>query len=133
MTNEQIIAGFLQNAFTDERLAETLAHAEDGKLSWHSCCCLLGIPTAGHALQGSMINGVSELHYIKARALWGVAPDMAFGDLSTLRNFESADAERRAKLIPLLKAEIARRDRERTESVESESLPPALVTVGVNG
>lgn len=46
---------------------------------------------------------------------------------------EEADAIRRAAIIPLIKAEIARRDRERAEPVESESLPPTLVTLGVNG
>lgn len=140
MTNEQIIAGFLQTAYSDEKLAALLAHAEDGKLSWHSCCCLRGIPTANHALRGINAPREAALPYNHGDPVTEtdayIQADRAFMDLAgdtTHVAAEQADALRRAAIIPIIKAEIARRDRERTESVESESLPPALVTLGVNG
>lgn len=109
------IERFLQTAYTDERLAALLAHAEDGKLSWHSCCCLIGVPTADHALRGSVAEGTLEEHYQLARARFGLVADRSYMNLSHKDNWIKADAERRAKLIPMIRAEIARRDALRTQ------------------
>jgi len=46
------IRAFMQAHYTDERLAQLLAHAQDGKLGFISCCCFVGIATADHALRG---------------------------------------------------------------------------------
>src|SRR5258708_22634376 len=50
--NTANIVQFLQTAYTDENLAALLAHAQDEKLSFFSCCCLIGVTNAPHALRG---------------------------------------------------------------------------------
>ena len=146
MTNEEIISGFLKTpaeggAYTDERLAALLAHAEDGKLSFGSCCCLIGIPTADHALRGhtSDFENYLDPHYfvskyglpgfsaavLDAKALPGIeAVETAFLNLSRLapgrRRSPEEDVERRAKLIPLIKAEMRRRESLRAQAEVSE-------------
>jgi hypothetical protein len=103
MTNEEIISEFLRAAYTDERLAMLLAHCEDGKLVHQSCCCVLGIPTADHALRGRTTEW-RQSHYFKASDRFGTEAGVAFVRLA------ETDAERRTKLIPLVHAEIKRRD-----------------------
>jgi len=129
MTNEQIISQYLQTAYTDEQLAALLAHAEDGKLSFYSCCCLAGIPTANHALQSVTYaaDGWWELKdewtHENLETDEQVAVSDAFKDLADGGDRKDLeDAERRAKLIPLVKAEILRRDslREYSESLVRE-------------
>jgi hypothetical protein len=110
MTNEEIITDFLQKHYTDETLAALLAHAEDGKLAHCSCCCLVGIPTADHALQG--VGKWSEPHYFKAAGMFGTGAGVAYNALA------ATDDGRRAKLIPLIKTEMARRESLRSESPE---------------
>jgi hypothetical protein len=71
----EAIKNFMQDHYTDERLAELLAHAQDGKLAFMSCCCFIGIPIADHALQGDSAMDwcliVLSVHYQRARALPG--------------------------------------------------------------
>jgi len=43
---------FLRESYSDENLAAALVHCESGRFSYNSCCCLIGIPTAPHALRG---------------------------------------------------------------------------------
>ena len=108
MDPEQIIANFLKppsegGAYTDEKLAALLAHAEDGKLAYASCCCLAGIPRAPHALQRLNVNeqnGHWDLPYTNAE--WEA--DRAY------LNLGDDDYDRRAKLIPLIKQEMSRRE-----------------------
>lgn len=38
--------------YTTERLTAYLAHAQDGRVFYSSCCCFIGGATADHALQG---------------------------------------------------------------------------------
>ena len=76
MQPEQIIANFLRRpedggAYTDHQLAALLAHAEDGKLVHYSCCCLIGIPTADHALKGR--HRPLGAHFVEALRLPGAA------------------------------------------------------------
>lgn len=107
MTNEEIISSFLQTAYSDEKLAMLLAHAQDGKLVYDSCCCFIGIPTADHPLQS--LGGEGADHYSLARELPNAyEAERAFILLGTSAD---PDAERRERLIPLILAELDRRSR----------------------
>lgn len=104
MSNEEIISSFLQTAYTDERLAALLAHAQDGKLSYWSCCCFIGIPTAIHALRGQMgsVTASMEPHYDKACGIPG-----------------ASDAEDASLIIPFVLEEMERRERLKTPATVS--------------
>lgn len=121
-SNEQILTEYMRQNYSDQKLAELLAFAEDGKLSYSSCCCFVGVPTANHSLM-SMADAASASdcdHYQSAiaipeapvaeRAFRTLAVDSADG------SSEERDAERRARLIPLIYAEIKRRDDLKSES-----------------
>jgi hypothetical protein len=100
-------------AYTDERLAMLLAPAEDGKLAFQSCCCLARIPTATHVLQGVHGGGVyPDLHFEYPEG--GEQVSYAFA------KFGDSDSERRAKLIPMIKDEMARREALRSEQSAAE-------------
>jgi hypothetical protein len=135
MDDEQIIANFLKRpeqggAYTDERLAMLLAHAEDGKLAYVSCCCLTGITTADHPPRGkmSMMGVMLNQHWRDSKDAdgWLEVDDAyhAFGMDADGRLMDNDDELRRMRLIPLIKAEISRRESLRTQSETSE-----LVTV----
>lgn len=122
-TNEQIISGFLRTEYTDEKLAALLAHSEDGRLAFFSCCCFAGLPSATHALRGvalaefEILRGMAEGHDKDLdEALPWFQMSNAFCGLGI------DDEVRRAKLIPLIKAEMDRREAEK--SIESNSLSP---------
>lgn len=123
MTNEQIISDFMQKHYTDERLAALLAHAEDGKLAFVSCCCFAGIPTANHALRGENLSPSWLYDYEMEHAEPKDYP--WFGMSDSFAALGVYDTERRAKLIPLIKAEVRRRGA--LQSQESISIP-ALAT-----
>lgn len=121
--NKQTIREFMYEHYTDERLVMLLAHAQSGRLTFHSCCCFIGIATADHALRsdgwdadGSSIH---NSHIATARQLPGAArAEQAFLSLGYRREDEDfgpmMEARRRVRrLIPIIKAEIRRRDRER--------------------
>lgn len=113
MSTENIKA-FLQTAYTDEKLAALLAHAQDGKLSYNSCCCLIGIPTAQHSLKGNLAVIAPPLggwpkdcfHANESREMlaWARDAEIEFGELG------ENDAERCSGLIPLILAEMERRE-----------------------
>lgn len=113
------IKRYLQEAYTDERLAQLLAHTEDGKLSYNSCCCLIGAATANHALKAASSNYGGE-HYAAAKTLDGkingyekFAPYSAFYKLSAevaYHQLAATDEGRRAALLPMIREEIERRD-----------------------
>jgi hypothetical protein len=116
----QAIVNFLQNHYSDEKLAALLAHAEDGKLSMWSCCCFVGIPTARHALNGELGEGVLRgTHLDAGRKLSGAYK--AETEFFNLGN----DRDRRAKLIPLIREEIARREQIRARVGQFEEEPVA--------
>lgn len=100
------IKKYLRSAYSDERLAMLLAHCEDGKLSYWSCCCFIGIPTANHALEGNNdFRGAIGTHYDVAK----------LNPLATHAEYEAAkwadsDRDLSDALIPLIRTEIARRD-----------------------
>lgn len=121
---KQHIRAFMQAHYTDERLAQLLAHAQDGKLAFHSCCCFIGVATADHALRGYRFKdfreradgllGIDERHYILAESLPGAQEaEHAFDGLSDWHGSEY-DAARRRILIPMIRAEQRRRERART-------------------
>lgn len=130
--NEQIIANFLRppsegGAYTDEKLASLLAHAEDGKLAFQSCCCLIGIPTADHALRGEVppFEPGEEPHYQFAKSLPNAeSVEMAFLFLCLSEDdscFRAFSVERmQARLIPLIRSEMQRRESSRSQTEVSE-------------
>lgn len=104
MPNEEIISSFLQTAYTDERLAALLAHAQDGKLSYWSCCCFIGIPTAVHALRGHMGSVTASMmpHYEEACEM----PNAEEAEGAFL---EIGGADNPSLIIPFVIAEMERR------------------------
>lgn len=136
MSNEQIISEFLKTEYTDAKLIELLDGAESGVLSFYSCCCLRGLPTAKHKIMGTNAAGVtlsqlrspishgdpivcSEAYLEADRAYYRLGEPIATDGLED-------DMRRRERVIPLIKAEILRREQER-----SPSLSESQVTVGV--
>lgn len=137
LTNEKILTDFMRKHYTDEKLAALLAHAEDEKLSYFSCCCFIGVSTADHALRcfgeyvGS-INNSGEDHYDTAyRTNDGDLADIAYCNLAATDEEDDlkADAERRERIIPLIKAEMNRRQciRESKQTSLSVNIPPSGV------
>lgn len=123
---------YLQTAYSDEHLTALLAHAEDGKLSYWSCCCFIGIPTAEHALRGRMnsFDASIEPHYQYARLAAGA--EEAEDEYIELDHPGGRGPER---LIPIIRAEMARREslathnvtaREYGDSVRDEELAGVL-------
>lgn len=119
MTNTQNIQKFLRppdrgGAYTDEKLAALLAHAEDGKLAYDSCCCFIGVPNALHALRTCRdvdhTNSVSE--HAPIRLGVNMTPQMRVAEREFCR-LGNTDALRRERLIPLIHAEMALREQER--------------------
>lgn len=108
------IRSFLRQHYSDERLAALLAHAEDGKLSFHSCCCFIGIATAKHPLQsyiGPYDLPTDTVHLVFARKLVGA--DEAEGEF---RRLAPNDDGRQALIIPIIHDEMLRREVERRSS-----------------
>lgn len=109
MNNTENIKLFLQTEYSDERLAMLLAHAEEGKLSFMSCCCLRHIPTAQHALRGA------EEFHTKSHgpkdwdSVLGYEAEIEFLQLG------ETDAKRRERLIPLILEEMRRREESRNQ------------------
>ena len=90
--------------YSNEALAALEAHAEDGKLSFHSCCCLVGARNADHPLQTA---GQFGNHYHKL----GRSDELKLtAELEFLR-LGDGDAERRDRVLPLIRAEAERRGR----------------------
>jgi len=119
------IRAFFPN-YTTERLAAYLAHAQDGKVFYSSCCCFIGGATADHALRGRCdTNDYS--HYEAAKNLPGAdRAEAAFFDLGR-PNYKHPigtdgvkdEAQRRRVLIPMIKAELWRRGKQ-AEVIENE-------------
>ncbi len=124
---------FLRTAYSDERLVWLLAHARSGSLSYRSCCCLVGVATADHALQGKALPTAlapwlapSGSHYAFAKTFLGAnEAERAYyhmGYVGKSGFFSSRDAERRRRLIPLVRAEMRRRERQR----DAEEAPASI-------
>jgi hypothetical protein len=107
------IVEFLQTAYTDEKLGALLAHAQDEKLSFFSCCCFIGVSNAPHALrahvpelaQGRVLSPGSTHHQtVRLASALAARAEEEFFFLG------STDAERRERLVPLIEDEMARRE-----------------------
>lgn len=116
--DKAIVREYLGRVYTDSDLAKALDHARSGKMSFVSCCCLIGIPTADHELQGMNIAN-DHHHYIKvAFSKYAKAAEEAFfctgfvhgrGVCAPSESIAGSEPLRRARIIPILKAEIRRR------------------------
>jgi hypothetical protein len=109
---KQIIRQFMRDNYTDERLAMLLAHAQEGKLEYHSCCCFIGVPTADHALQNEIRDLPSSHHYFTGvRLVNANAAEKAYYLLGVRASrSDTEDALRRRILIPIIRAEMKRRE-----------------------
>lgn len=113
---KQHIRAFMRSAYTDERLAQLLAHAQDGKLEYSSCCCFVGIPTANHSLQSAYrcITNPSghDDHLTDAHRLRGAwEAEEAFLYISPVTGDKPRHDARIRILIPMIRAEQRRRER----------------------
>lgn len=108
------IRQYLRTAYTDERLAWLLAHARSGKLAYQSCCCLIGIATADHALQAKAdVNQPPSTHYHMARKFVGAREaEQAYWEMGyrgESRSLQSSDGIRQRRLIPMILSEMRQR------------------------
>lgn len=107
--NKAAIRTFLRQGYTDERLVMLLAHAQSGRLVYQSCCCLIGVSTADHPLRGKMtIDEIDDTPHYNSKDLDSPAALLAERSYAALAPINS---ERRRILIPIVSAEIRRRDR----------------------
>lgn len=113
------IVKFLQTAYTDENLAALLAHAQDGKLSFYSCCCVAGIPSAGHALKESSEYDGGEHEPYHPMSLPYPECQLADRVSEEFRLLGEGDVERRAAIIPLIRAEQDRRAQSSTNVLDA--------------
>ncbi len=117
---KQAIRAFLRTpVWTEEKLWALLAHAQD-KLSMWSCCCLIGVATADHALKCQNHKvGEHWWHYHQAYELpLAKEAELAFLQLGGNRGLCGpqgdpyyADALRRRQIRPIIRAELRRRSR----------------------
>ncbi len=118
------IRNFLRTpVWTDEKLCALLAHAESGRLIYTSCCCLIGVATADHAL-GSLDEHPGNVgHYQRARLLpYAVRAEAAYHYLALYN-----DASRRRILRPIIRAELKRRELVRIKSEYQGELVNATI------
>ena len=134
--SKRAIRIFLRTAYTDERLTWLLAHAQNGDLSYQSCCCLVGVATANHPLRSQTsarkISGAS--HYAVARLFLGAREaEWAFFRLGFIgRTWRlTCDDLRRRRLIPMLRAEISRRSRPEPKPALAWPVPDRAEKAGV--
>jgi hypothetical protein len=106
---KQHIRAFMQAHYTDERLAQLLAHAQDGKLAYLSCCCLIGVRSAKHALQGRNNDWNTYSGHGKMSDTAVPGSGLASNAYAWLCGPIYDDAKRRRILIPMIRAEMKRR------------------------
>lgn len=117
MPTSEDISRYLRTAYSDQRLVELYAHIQDGKFSYVSCCCLRGAANANHPLRGRMdlATAVSIDHYRKSRSIIGGREvEQALWDLL---DDDLSDRSAQEILLPLVKAEIERREQEAARSL----------------
>ncbi|HEV7523044.1 MAG TPA: hypothetical protein VGP89_18220 [Candidatus Angelobacter sp.] len=111
------IQKYLETAYNDETLAALIAHTEDGKLSFNSCCCFVGFPTADHSYRGEMAAETANAahHLLVVHASWWNLPSPDYGNHPSylaeteFRDLGENDWRRRERLLPILYAEQSRR------------------------
>ena len=121
--NTDNISRFLREQYSDERLAALLAHAQDGKLVYSSCCCLVGASNADHPLTDeARPEGLCHYDYAIRMAYAPEAEDefrrMGFDEESGLYS----DEFRRERLIPIMIAEQERRATGLVEQLEETAV-----------
>lgn len=101
---EQTIIQYMRDAYSDEKLLALLEHTKSGKLVYLSCCCFAHFPAAppNHKPVSGKAFSTRFAHY-------GGNRERSFKADSAFNVLASSDAKRRAKLLPLIKAEIKRR------------------------
>ncbi len=124
---KRAIRQYLRTAYTDERLIWLLAHARGGKLTYQSCCCLIGVATADHPLEGKAdVNQPSAAHYHLAKLYMGAREaEQAYWELGYLgesRSLRSSDEIRRHRLIPMILSEIRQRSRAKATEANDQSV-----------
>jgi predicted protein tyrosine phosphatase len=95
---KEILRTFMREHYTDERLAMLLEHAQSGRLRFLSCCCFIGVATADHYIAARRLSGADDA-------------ERAYGHLATTIYDPERDAQRCLRLIPIIRAEMRRRDR----------------------
>ena len=133
--DKRIIREFLRGYYSDEKLAMLLAHAQSGRLAYFSCCCLVGFPYGDHSAEGFNARSPTRHPITVSKTAEGRAADAAFYSLGLLGKItemrDELDSVRRRRLIPMIKAEMKRRERERqlTASCEASALSKDTVSV----
>ena len=115
-SKKAVIRTFMREHYTDAKLTELLTHAREGKLAFFSCCCFIGIATADHELRPHAILPIDVRgihHYARAKELPGAREaEQAYAYLGMGGHRPLAQDQHRIKLlIPMIKAEIRRRNR----------------------
>jgi hypothetical protein len=108
------ISKFLRH-YSDADLAGLLAHAQEGKLSYWSCNCLIGCQDSPHALKEEMQYCEDIEHLALARTL----PDALLAEYE-FRELGETDEQRRERLRPLIIAEQKRREHEKATRLVRE-------------
>ena len=118
---KKICRDFLRTNYSDERLAMLLAHAQSGKLAYNSCCCLVGVSTAKHALRSDwsmvradhhgvthgMLPGGKRVSDAYMRLKHDYLPLKPYHEEGGLDEY---DPQRQRILIPMIRAEMKRRE-----------------------
>jgi len=120
---KQDMRAYLRTAYTDERLAMLLAHAQSGQLSYTSCCCFIGVATANHALRGRGLNhpDIQHFHDAYAHPKAGAAM-VGFAGIGYRGAFFDNDETRRRIVIPMIRAEMKRREMAKVAVEQKEEL-----------
>ncbi len=112
------IRTFMRAHYTDERLAWLLAHARAGRLAYDSCCCFVGISTwpgdHAFALKGQRSGNINPTHNVDGKLMeGGREADSAYGWIGVhlATGDKIQDERRRQFLIPMIRAEMKRRER----------------------
>lgn len=122
--HKTVLRNYLKR-YPEERLAALLAHAQSGKLAYNSCCCLIGVETADHALRGSESTINDGPHFFSAHLIPGATQaEFAYNYLGVDYSLSDLDRDalRRRRIIPMIRAEFRRRDREKAASQPEEVL-----------
>jgi hypothetical protein len=114
-TDKHTCREFLRNHYSDEKLAMLLAHAQSGRLEWMSCCCFVGASNAVHPLGNTRLPHGAPLYMHLPN---GEFVSAAFRRLANFNLREQdTDATRRRIIIPIIRAEMRRRDKLKAPSI----------------
>lgn len=127
-SNEEILTNYMRQNYNDLQLVALLDHAGSGQLSYFSCTCFIGLPPAVEA--GAELHGKSCMGSLSCKRTYASEARRDIPEANAAEDaffaLGASEEERRAKLIPLIRAEIDRRSRLRSEPT-IESLEMAQV------